>query len=330
MTFIHNQKEKILSDFIKGQILPYPHLVKHENLPLIYNKYHDKNTIPILSGGGSGHEPAHIGYVGDGMLTAAIYGPLFAPPSSKDIADAIRFLDSGKGVFVIIKNFEADFKNFSMAINEVRKEGHEVRYIISHDDISIEPKNNYQIRGRGLAGTVLIHKIIGDLARKGAKLEILEESALELSTKIATIGFATKSAKLPTEEKSLFQLEENYISYGIGIHGEEGYRVVPFENSENLANEIINKLKLHFHWKKNDKFILLVNNLGACTDLEMGIFLNDLSQLLEIEDVDIPLIKLGKYMTSLDMSGISVSLCKISDKTWLDSLSEPTNAFAWK
>ncbi len=329
MTFIHNQKDNIISDYISGIVAAHPHLKKHETLPLVYNQYHDSNTIPILSGGGSGHEPAHIGYVGDGMLTGAIYGPLFYPPSPIDILQTIRFLDNGKGIFIIIKNFEADFENFRIAIAEAKMQGHKVKYILSHDDISIEPKKNFQIRERGLAGTIILHKILGEIAKRGGSLEELEQIGFTLSTQIATIGFATKSATLPRAALPLFDLNDKYISYGIGIHGEEGYRVVPFQSSEKLAIEIINKLKLHFHWNNEDRFVLLVNNLGTTTDLEMGIFLNDLVQLLDIEGLTIPLIKIGKYMTSLDMSGISVTLCKLTEDSWLDCLNSNTNSFAW-
>ncbi|MDG3132782.1 DhaKLM operon coactivator DhaQ [Streptococcus suis] len=329
VTFIHNKKENIISDYVSGQLLPYSHLKHHETLPLVYNKFADDNCIPVLCGGGSGHEPSHIGFVGDGMLTGALYGTLFAPPTVEQIADSIRFLDKGKGVFLIIKNFEADLKNFREAMLITRAEGHNLKYIISHDDISIEPKSHYQIRGRGLAGTIILHKIIGEAARQGYTLNQLEELAFEVSTQTATIGFATKPAVLPRAALPLFDLENNTISYGIGIHGEEGYRIVPFTSSENLANEITNKLRLHFHWKKNDQFILIVNNLGTTTDIEMGIFLNDVSQLLDLEDVKMARIKLGKYMTSIDMAGISVTLCHIKNIEILKLFDAPTNAFAW-
>ena len=329
MTFIYNQRETILPSYVQSQLLAYPHLAMHPTIPLIYNRFADEDTIPVISGGGSGHEPAHIGYVGTGMLTGAIYGQLFTPPTAEEIAEAIRFLDKGKGVFIIIKNFEADMKNFGAAITRTKEEGHRVKYIVSHDDISIEPKNNYQIRGRGLAGTILLHKIIGESARRGASLDALKEIALEVSTQTATIGFATRSATLPRAALPLFDLEEQCISYGIGIHGEEGYRIVPFTSSEELANEIVNKLKLHFHWQKGDPFILLVNNLGTTTDLEMGIFFNDVYQLLELEDLVLKKVKLGKHMTSLDMTGISVTLCQCVSEKWLEFLEAPTNAFAW-
>lgn len=329
MTFILNHKQKILSSYIASTVSTHPHLEKHPSLPLVYKKTINSNQVPILSGGGSGHEPAHIGYVGEGMLTAAIYGQLFTPPTSQEILEAIRFLNQGKGVFLIVKNFEADVKEFSLAINAAREEGIEVGYSLAHDDISIEPHSRFQIRGRGLAGTILLHKILGHAAHNGANVEQLTSLGHQLAPEIATIGFATKSASLPQAALPLFDLEEGYISYGIGIHGEEGYRVVPFQSSEILANEIINKLRLHYHWKQGEQFILLVNNLGTTTNLEMGVFLHDLIQLLDIEGLTIRYIKSGSFMTSLDMTGISVTLCPVKDHFWLEALNAPTTAFAW-
>ncbi|MCV6816179.1 DhaKLM operon coactivator DhaQ [Streptococcus uberis] len=329
MITIQNHKQQMIPQYIKGMLDIHSHLEKVPDFPIIHNRHHDPEKVPILSGGGSGHEPAHIGFVGDGMLTAAVYGDLFTPPTYDHILEAIRFLDKGKGVFVIIKNFDADIREFSKAITFARKEGIQVKYIVSHDDISVEPQKNFQMRHRGLAGTILLHKILGQAAQNGESLEQLEKIAFDLATEIATIGFATKSARFPNAALPLFDLPEDHISFGIGIHGEEGYRTVPFSSSEHLAVEIINKLQIKFHWQEREDFILLVNNLGTATDLEQGIFLNDICQLLDLEGLNIHFIKNGKYMTSLDMSGISVTLARLKDPAWLDYLKAPTNAFAW-
>ncbi|MCU9533660.1 DhaKLM operon coactivator DhaQ [Streptococcus sp. CSL10205-OR2] len=329
MVSILNKRHNAIEQYIESTLLVHPHLAKHGDFPIIYHRFHDEKTIPILSGGGSGHEPAHIGYVGDGMLTATVYGELFTPPKAADILEALHLLDKGKGVFVIIKNFDEDLREFQQAIHQARKEGHDIRYIVSHDDISVDTKKQFQMRHRGLAGTILLHKIIGTASRHGYHLKELERLALSVATEIATIGFATQAPYLPKAALPLFDLEENQISYGIGIHGEEGYKIVPFISSEHLAVEIINKLQIKFHWKDKDDFILLVNNLGTTTDLEQGIFLHDIYQLLELEGLNVPFIKTGRFMTSLDMTGISVTLCYLKEKEWLTYLKEPTTAFAW-
>lgn len=328
MVHIINSIHSSIQQNINAITRMYPHLSQLKQLPVIYHNQHDSSVVPIISGGGSGHEPAHFGYVGDGMLAAAISGPIFVPPCAEHILGTIRFLHQGKGVFVIIKNFDADIKEFSQAIYQARKEGIPVKYIISHDDISVE-KSNFQIRHRGVAGTILLHKILGQAAKEGASLDELEKLALSLSTSIATLGVATKSATLPSKQLPIFDLPQGQISYGIGIHGEPGYRMVPFESSELLAVELINKIKMKFKWQEGQEFILLINNLGGTSKLEELVFTDDILQLLDIEGLKLPFVKTGHLITSLDMAGLSVTLCRVSDSFWLRALETPTNAFAW-
>ncbi|MFC5632124.1 MULTISPECIES: DhaKLM operon coactivator DhaQ [Streptococcus] len=304
------------------------HLKQIEDLAAVYYREVSENQIPILSGGGSGHEPAHFGYVGKGMLTAAISGPIFVPPCANDILKVIRFLNRGKGVFVIIKNFEADLREFSQAIYQARSEGIPVKYVISHDDISVET-SNFKLRHRGVAGTVLLHKIIGQAAYEGASLEELERLGLEVATAMATLGFATKPATILGDNHPMFQLEPGNISFGIGIHGEPGYRTVPFQSSEILANELINKLKMKLKWQDRESFILVINNLGATSKMEELIFTNDVLEFLALDELEIVFTKTGRLVTSLDMAGLSITLCRLQDKKWLQYLQAPTDAFGW-
>lgn len=329
MVAIVNQAHRVISHYMEGFLVAHPQLKRLEQDPIVCVRELDRACVPVISGGGSGHEPMHVGFVGEGMLSAAVYGEIFVPPTADEILRAIRYVDKGRGVFVIVKNFEADLLSFQAAIHQARKEGIQVRYVVSHDDISVDIKKNFQKRHRGLAGTILLHKIVGAAAQSGMPLEELEQLALCLSTEIATIGFATKAAHFPQVASPLFELKEGEISYGIGIHGEEGYRTVPFESSEQLANEIVNKLKLRFRWQEGEEFILLVNNLGTISELEQGIFLNDICQLLDVEGIQIPFIKAGRFATSLDMAGLSVTLCRLKDRTWLKYLQAETSAPAW-
>ncbi|MCK3942346.1 DhaKLM operon coactivator DhaQ [Streptococcus suis] len=329
MVFIKNRQDNVIADYIEGFYRTNKYVKKLEHQPILVQKEQDSQLVPIISGGGSGHEPAHVGFVGKGMLTAAVYGEIFTPPTAEEVLAAIRAVHKGKGVFLIVKNFEADLENFGQAIAQARQEGIAVKYIVSHDDISVDTKDNFRMRHRGLAGTILLHKVLGAAALSGYNLDQLEQLGLSLATEIATIGFATKSASLPDVSQPLFDLADGEISYGIGIHGEEGYRTVTYESSEQLANEIVNKLKLKFRWKEGEEYVLLVNNLGNLSELEQGIFLNDLYQFLELEGLKLPYIKTGKFMTSLDMEGISVTLCRVKDPVWLDFLQAPTEAAAW-
>ncbi len=320
---------EIPEEMLKGVELTHTHLSYLSETGILYDNTLDNKAVPIISGGGSGHEPAHIGYVGAGMLAAAVTGPLFVPPIAKNILKAIRQVNSGKGVFVIIKNFEADLKEFKKAIEEARTEGIDVRYIVSHDDISANTYNFHK-RHRGVAGTILLHKVLGVFAKEGASIDEIEQLALSLSPEIYTLGVALAPVNFPHHRTS-FLLAEDEVSFGVGIHGEPGYRIEKFEGSERIAVELVNKLKAEINWQKkaNKNYILLVNGLGSTTLMELYHFQYDVMRLLELEGLSIKFCKVGNLMTSCDMSGISLTLCSVKDPKWLDYLNAPTGAFAW-
>ena len=320
---------EIPEEMLKGVELTHTHLSYLSETGILYDNTLDNKAVPIISGGGSGHEPAHIGYVGAGMLAAAVTGPLFVPPRAKNILKAIRQVNSGKGVFVIIKNFEADLKEFKKAIEEARTEGIDVRYIVSHDDISVNTYNFHK-RHRGVAGTILLHKVLGAFAKEGASIDEIEQLALSLSPEIYTLGVALAPVNFPHHRTS-FLLAEDEVSFGVGIHGEPGYRIEKFEGSERIAVELVNKLKAEINWQKkaNKNYILLVNGLGSTTLMELYHFQYDVMRLLELEGLSIKFCKVGNLMTSCDMSGISLTLCSVKDFKWLDYLNAPTGAFAW-
>ena len=320
---------EIPEEMLKGVELTHTHLSYLSETGILYDNTLDNKAVPIISGGGSGHEPAHIGYVGAGMLAAAVTGPLFVPPIAKNILKAIRQVNSGKGVFVIIKNFEADLKEFKKAIEEARTEGIDVRYIVSHDDISVNAYNFHK-RHRGVAGTILLHKVLGAFAKEGASIDEIEQLALSLSPEIYTLGVALAPVNFPHHRTS-FLLAEDEVSFGVGIHGEPGYRIEKFEGSERIAVELVNKLKAEINWQKkaNKNYILLVNGLGSTTLMELYHFQYDVMRLLELEGLSIKFCKVGNLMTSCDMSGISLTLCSVKDFKWLDYLNAPTGAFAW-
>ncbi|MDA2879689.1 DhaKLM operon coactivator DhaQ [Lactococcus cremoris] len=320
---------EIPEEMLKGVELTHTHLSYLSETGILYDNTLDNKAVPIISGGGSGHEPAHIGYVGAGMLAAAVTGPLFVPPIAKNILKDIRQVNSGKGVFVIIKNFEADLKEFKKAIEEARTEGIDVRYIVSHDDISVNAYNFHK-RHRGVAGTILLHKVLGAFAKEGASIDEIEQLALSLCPEIYTLGVALAPVNFPHHRTS-FLLAEDEVSFGVGIHGEPGYRIEKFEGSERIAVELVNKLKAEINWQKkaNKNYILLVNGLGSTTLMELYHFQYDVMRLLELEGLSIKFCKVGNLMTSCDMSGISLTLCSVKDPKWLDYLNAPTGAFAW-
>lgn len=320
-------EKQYIETYIKQLLLENTHIQRFENTRFLYDKHHNPKFIPILAGGGSGHEPAHLGFIGQGMLTGAVAGDIFTPPAATDILKAIRFLDKGKGVLVIIKNFKADLEVFGQAIEQAQKEGIKVEAVISFDDISVDT-TLFERRHRGVAGTIFLHKILGQASLNGSSLEELKQLGLSLSSSIATLGVATKAPNSVATGQPLFNLPEHFISYGVGIHGEAGYKTVPFISSEKLAIELVNKLKMFFRWKTGDHYALIINNLGKTNINKQLLFTNHVLELLEIEGIFVDFITNGRFMTNLDMAGLSLSMCQLNSE-WLKLLETPCHAPAW-
>jgi len=296
---------------------------------IVYDKQSDRR-IPIISGGGSGHEPGHFGYVGDGMLTAAILGDLFVPPTPLQILEAIRIVDKGDGVLLIIKNFAADLASFLEAKAEARLEGRFVEHVIVNDDVSIENNRSFDKRRRGVAGTILVHKILGAASRDGASLVQLKEIGEAVIANLATLGVALSQADLTGESAPHFELKDDEVYFGVGIHGEKGYRKEPFISSEVLAVELMNKLKRFFLLKEVNSFAILINGLGGTALMEQYIFTDDIRRLIEIEGIEAKFVKVGNQLTSLNMKGISLTLLNLTDSRWIKWLEAPVTAPKWK
>lgn len=329
MTQILNKPEDTVSQILNG--VSFIHQEKLERVPqtgIIKYRHVTNQSVAIISGGGSGHEPAHFGYVGRGMLQASISGPVFVPPSVEDILQGIEEINAPKGTLLIIKNFEADVRNFLEAKKQARQKGYLVEHVIVNDDCSIE-KGSYRKRRRGVAGTVFVHKILGAAAANGMNLNDLKELGEDVVASMNTLGVAVSSGRKIGSDERVFELEKDEISFGIGIHGEPGYRKEPFFSSEYLANELLNKLLVRYSEISSKQFAILINGLGSTTLMEQFVFSNDIKRLLELEQVNCVFQKSGNFMTSTDMSGISLTLLEIKDLSWLDYLKQETDAFAW-
>lgn len=323
-----NSEHQHIENHIRHLICHCPHIKRLEGSRFLYDSQADPEAIPILSGGGSGHEPAHFGYIGRGMLTGALAGEVFVPPTAEEILTAIRFLNRGKGVFLIIKNFEADIRRFNQAMALAKAEGIAVSSIISHDDISVDTAF-FKRRHRGVAGTLFLHKILGQAALKGASLEELETLGLALSSAIATLGVATKPPTSLLTGKDLFELPPGFISYGVGIHGEAGYKTVPYSSSEKLAIELVNKLRMFFRWQPGETYAILINNLGQTSPADQKRFEGQVLELLELDGIQVSFQTSGRFMTNLNMAGLSLSMCRLEQEDWHNLLVAPTTAPAW-
>lgn len=275
------------------------------------------DQVALISGGGSGHEPGHLGYVRENLLTAAVHGAIFVPPTKEQVLRTIRHVDRGQGILVIIKNFTADLDVFLPAVIQAKTEGITITHIIVDDDVSVANDATFERRRRGVAGTVLVHRILGRAAAEGNSLTELKAMGEQIIHAMATLGVALSPAAIPGRAEPLFQLDEEELYFGVGIHGEAGYRKAPMQDSERIAVELVNKLKSRYRWRKGDKFAVLVNGLGGTTLMEQYIFTNDVRQLLQLEGLDVTWAGTGNWLTSLNMKGISLTMLKAEDEEWI-------------
>ena len=328
MKHIQNNPKDNVDAMLQGFLFERKQFISYDSKFKIIHRYNE-SEVALVSGGGSGHEPAHFGYVGDGMLTASVNGEVFLPPSTEAILEAIKKTDTGRGVLLIVKNFARDLTVFSQAKKKAELLGHIVEMIIVKDDHSIENDISYKKRHRGVAGTVLVHKIVGFYAKQGFSLSDLKSIGNSVIDNLYTLGVALTPASLPGNDTPFFELDEDEVYFGVGIHGEEGYRKEPYISSEQLAIELINKLRRLNNWVPEEKFALLVNGLGSTPLMEQYIFANDLRRLFTLEQLDISFVKVGTHLTSYNMNGISLTLLKIADQKWIEALNHNTNASHW-
>ena len=329
MKKIINKPENVVTEMLDGLAYVHSDLVHRvDGFDIIARNEQAAGQVGLISGGGSGHEPAHAGFVGDGMLSAAIAGAVFTSPTPDQILEAIKEADQGAGVFMVVKNYSGDIMNFEMAQELAEMEGIEVASVVVDDDIAVE--NSLYTQGRrGVAGTIFVHKILGHAAREGKSLAEIKDLADKIVPNIHTIGLALSGATVPEVGKPGFVLAEDEIEYGIGIHGEPGYRKESMQPSRQLAEELTGKLLEAFEAKSGERYALLINGMGATPLMEQYVFANDVASILGDAGLDVAYKKLGNYMTSIDMSGLSLTLMKIEDEAWLEALESPVKTIAW-
>ncbi|MGM0285703.1 MULTISPECIES: dihydroxyacetone kinase subunit DhaK [unclassified Enterococcus] len=327
MKKIINDPKNIVEEMVCGLVEAYPDYIKRVPDTLVVARSDDYDQVALISGGGSGHEPSHAGFVGEGMLSAAVCGQVFTSPTPDQIHEAIKATDKGKGTLMIVKNYSGDIINFDMAKDLAEMDDIEIDSILVDDDIAVEGSTYTQGR-RGVAGTVLVHKIIGSMAREGKSVSELASYGKALVKDIKTIGIALSGATVPEVGKPGFVLENDEMEFGVGIHGEPGYRREKIKDSYNIAKEIISKLKAEFNWQTGDSYGLFVNGMGATPLMELFILFNDAKKILSEEGIELAFNKVGNYMTSLDMTGASITMIKLDDER-LRLLNEPVHTIAW-
>ncbi|GGC95416.1 dihydroxyacetone kinase subunit DhaK [Enterococcus wangshanyuanii] len=327
MKKIINQAQNVVPEMVQGFVRAHQEKIQQVPETFVLKQKGIQKQVVLISGGGSGHEPAHAGFVGSGMLQAAVCGQVFTSPTPDQIFEGIKAIDQGQGVVMVVKNYSGDIMNFDMAKDLAEMEGIKVGTVVVDDDIAVED-STYTQGKRGVAGTILVHKILGAAARNGASVEELVTLGEKVVESLKTIGVALTGATVPEVGKPGFVLADDEIEFGVGIHGEPGYKREKIKPSKEMAQELISKLKAVFGWKAGDRFAILVNGLGSTPLMEQYIFYEDAMNLLEADGVEVVFSKVGNYMTSLEMAGLSVTLLKVEDE-WVKALNEEVDTVAW-
>ncbi|WP_405174020.1 dihydroxyacetone kinase subunit DhaK [Paenibacillus sp. FSL H8-0260] len=322
MKKIINKPETLVREMCNGLVLAHPELDFDPKFKVISKKEINQDKVTLISGGGSGHEPAHAGFVGTGMLDAAVCGDVFASPSQIQVYQAIRRTASTKGSLLIIKNYSGDIMNFKNAAHLATEDGIEVDYVKVDDDIAVED-SLYTVGRRGVAGTVLVHKVAGAAAEAGLSLAEVKEAAQHAIDHVRSIGFAYTSCTVPAKGTPTFHIEENEMEYGVGIHGEPGIRREKIVPADELAQRMVTSLLDNFQMndQKQGEVAVLINGFGGTPLQELYLLNNSVIRELTAKNKQVFKVFVGNYMTSIDMAGASVTIMKLDEtlKKWLSA-----------
>jgi ATP-dependent dihydroxyacetone kinase len=325
-----NRPETVVTEMIEGLAAIYPSLRKLPGHTVLVrydvNEVRDKR-VALISGGGSGHEPAHAGYVGRGMLSAAVSGDVFTSPSPDSILAAIRAVTGPPGVLLIVKNYTGDRLNFGLAAELAKSEGIAVETVIVADDVALADSTDHAGR-RGIAGTVLIHKIAGAAAEAGLSLARVAAEARAAAESISTMGVALSACTVPAAGQPSFTLGNDEVELGLGIHGEPGVRRERLGPADALVERLLGPIIRHGHLAGDDRVTLLVNGLGGSTTMELAIVARHAIAVLEGRELSVERVYCGTFLSALEMAGVSLSVLRVDDAR-LARLDAPTEAPAW-
>lgn len=310
MKKIINSPDTVVREMCDGIFLAHPELKLIEKHRIILKKTLNPEKVSLISGGGSGHEPAHAGFVGKGMLDAAVCGDVFASPSQIQVYHALKATASSKGTLMIIKNYSGDVMNFKNAAALAQGEV-ETDYVIVNDDIAV--KNSlYTVGRRGVAGTVLVHKAAGAAAEQGCSLGQVKAAAQEAIDHVRSIGFALTSCTTPAKGTPTFSLGEDEMEYGVGIHGEPGVGRQKLLMADALAQQAVGALTQELAVGSGDEVTVLINGFGATPLQELYILNRAVCEQLALCGIALYRIFVGNFMTSIDMAGASISLMQMT------------------
>jgi dihydroxyacetone kinase-like protein len=272
-----------------------------------------KGKVGVISGGGSGHEPMHGGFVGMGMLDAACPGAVFTSPVPDQMLAATKAVDGGAGVLHIVKNYTGDIMNFELAAEMARAEGIEVTSVVIADDVAVKD-SLYTAGRRGVGGTVLAEKIVGAAAEAGADLATVTALCQKVQDNVRSMGMALTSCTVPQAGKPTFELGDDEMEIGIGIHGEPGRTRMKVATAAEVTGMLATPILEDLPFKAGDKVLAFVNGMGGTPLIELYVIFNELKKILDARGIEISRNLIGSYITSLEMAGCSITLLRLDDE----------------
>ncbi len=325
-----NAPEKVVEDMLTGMVAAHPQYVrKLSGYSCLVNPQSPiTNKVGIVSGGGSGHEPSHAGFIGRGMLDAACAGNVFSSPTPDHFLEAAKVVDSGAGVLMVIKNYSGDLMNSQMAEEMAEFEGVKVTRVIVDDDVAVK-NSTYTTGRRGIAGTVFVHKIAGAKAAQGADLDEVKRVAEKTVANVRSMGMALTPCIVPIAGKANFELAEDEMEIGMGIHGEPGITRCKLAPADEITSTLLEKIIQDLPFGKGDEVAVLVNGLGATPLMELYVINKKIAEICAEKGIRIHRTYVGEYMTALEMAGASITLLRLDEelKALLDA---PADTIAFK
>lgn len=313
MKKIINDVANVEEEMILGLVKAAPQkLRKLDYGTIVVREPKQEDKVALVSGGGSGHEPAHGGYVGEGMLDCAVAGTVFTSPTPDQVLEGIKAVSTDKGVLCVVKNYTGDVMNFEMAIEMAADEGIKADYVVVNDDVAVKD-SLYTTGRRGVAGTIFVHKIAGAKAAEGASLEEVKAAAEKVIANVRSMGMAIEPCTVPAAGKPGFELSDTEMEIGIGIHGEPGTHREALGTADSIAKTLLDNILADLDYSGSD-VVVLVNGMGGTPLMELYIVNNFVQDYLKEKGVRVYDTMVGNYMTSIEMAGFSLTLLRLDDE----------------
>ena len=315
MKKVINNPQNVVNEMLEGMVKAHPEYVKRlEGFDVLVRvKEPKRGKVALVSGGGSGHEPSHGGFVGEGMLDGAVAGEVFTSPTPDQVFEAVKAVEGGAGALLIIKNYTGDIMNFEMAQELAEAENIKVDRVIVNDDVAVE-NSTWTTGRRGIAGTIFVHKIAGAAAEKGMDLPEVKRIAEKVIAGVRSMGMSLTPCTVPAAGKPGFKLLEDEMEVGLGIHGEPGIYKEKIKPASQITKDLMDKIFTDIKLEENDEVAVLINGLGGTPLMELYIVNNEVDKFLKKKGIKIYRTVLGNYMTSLEMAGFSISILKLDDE----------------